>query len=155
MTITRNGRNIYQFQAWNRKTKLVYANVFSNAIKSAVKRFLFDLIEKTLFLIKSIRVDGGSEFMGEFSSLAPRSISNSLSSRPRDQSTIAALSASTAIFKEEFYYYYDFTVDTIAEIRLELEKTIGKYNTFKPYKNLGGLTPMQYIQNIEAESHSV
>ena len=120
-----------------------------------VKRFLFDLIEKTLFPIKSIRVDGGSEFMSEFSSLAPRLISNSLSPRPRDQNTIAALSVSTAFFKEEFYYCYDFTVDTIAEIRLELEKAIDKYNTFRLHKNFGGLTPMQYIQNIEAESHSV
>ena len=155
MTITRNGRKIYQFQARHGTGKLVCANVFSNAIKSAVKRFLFDLIEKTLFIIKFIRVNGGSEFTGEFSSLAPRSISNSLSCRPHDQNTIAALSASTALFKEEFYYCYDFTVDTIAEIRLEIEKTIDKYNTFRPHKNLGGLTPMQYVQNIEAESYSV
>ena len=68
---------------------------------------------------------------------------------------MAASSTPIALFREEFYYYYDFTADTIDEIRRELEKAVDKYNTFMPHKNLGGLTPMQYIQNIKVESHSV
>lgn len=32
-------------------------------------------------------------------------------------------------------------------------KAVDKYNTFMPHKKLGGLTPMQHIQNIKVESY--
>ena len=49
-------------------------------------------------------------------------------------------------------YYHGFTAGAVAGIRLELEKTVEKYNTFRPHKNFGGFTLMQYTQNIEANS---
>jgi transposase InsO family protein len=37
-------------------------------------------------------------------------------------------------------------------MRFELKKAQEKYNTFRPHKNLGGLTPMAYIHSISSET---
>lgn len=44
--------------------------------------------------------------------------------------------ALTALFRKGFYHYCEFTVDTSAEIRLELEKAVEKYNTSDRTKTL-------------------
>ena len=155
MSVTRNGRKLHQFQVWDRKTKRIHANVLSRATSSAAKRFLLELIEKTPFKIKSIQVDGGSEFMGQLEQArAERNIELPIfpPARPKYNGSVGRTNRT---FREEFYYYYDFTADIIDEIRRKLEKAVEKYNTFRQHKNFGGLTPIQYIQNIKAESHSV
>ncbi len=66
MTITKNGVTAKHFQAWERKSKFIHAQVYSHAKATAAKRFLVALLEKAPFTIKSIQVDGGSEFMAQF-----------------------------------------------------------------------------------------
>ena len=51
------------------------------------------------------------------------------------------------IFREEFYARKDILADSIGAFRVELNKALHKYNTFRPHAALKGLTPMQYIQN--------
>ncbi len=55
-------------------------------------------------------------------------------------------------FKEEFYYRSDLLADSIGAMRYELAKAQNKYNTYRPHKNLGGLTPMEYIQKTINEA---
>ena len=153
--LTGNRHKFYQFQAWERKTKLIHADVFSNVTSSTAKWFLLDIIEKTPFKIKSIQVDGGSELMGEFERVCAGLNLPFFTLQPARPRYNGGVERANRTFREEFYYYYDFTADTIDEIRFELEKTIDKYNTFRLHKNFGRLTLMQYIQNIEAESHPV
>ncbi len=57
-------------------------------------------------------------------------------------------------FKEEFYYRPDLLADSIGAMRFELKKAQDKYNTYRPHKNLGGSTPMAYIQSISADTVS-
>ena len=66
MTVSINGITVKQFQAWDRKSKFIHAQVYSHAKSSSAKRFLLELIEKAPFAIASIQVDGGSEFMAHF-----------------------------------------------------------------------------------------
>jgi IS30 family transposase len=66
MTVTKNGFVVKNFQAWDRNSKFIYAQVYSQATSSSGARFLIELVAKAPFKIKSIQVDGGSEFMKDF-----------------------------------------------------------------------------------------
>ncbi len=66
MTVTKNGVTIKHFQAWERKSKHLFAMVYSHAKASSAKRFLLDFEAQAPFKILPIQVDGGSEFRSEF-----------------------------------------------------------------------------------------
>jgi hypothetical protein len=66
MTVTKNGITAKHFGAWERKSKYIYANCYSNAKSSTASKFLKELVSKVPYKIKSIQIDGGSEFMREF-----------------------------------------------------------------------------------------
>lgn len=68
MMVTKNGIFLKHFQAWNRRSKFITADVYSHAKSTSAKRFLIGFIEKSPFKVSSIQVDGGSEFMADFES---------------------------------------------------------------------------------------
>ena len=68
MTVTKNGCSMKGFQAWDRRSKYICSEVYYNATSRSSKKFLLKLIKECPFPIRSIQVDGGSEFMGEFDS---------------------------------------------------------------------------------------
>jgi len=147
MTVSRNGLTCKHFQAWERKSKFIHAQVYSHAKASSAKRFLLELIDEAPFKMLSIQVDGGSEFMAEFET-ACQELSLTLIVLPPSRPTYnGGVERGNRTFKEEFYYRYDLLADSIGAMRYELKKALNKYNTYRPHKSLGGLTPMAYIQN--------
>ena len=66
MTVTKNGRTYKHFQAWERKSKVLIAQIYSRARSKDAAKFLKELVKKAPYKILSIQVDGGSEFMKEF-----------------------------------------------------------------------------------------
>ncbi len=42
--------------------------------------------------------------------------------------------------------------DSVRRIRAELKKSIQKYNTYRPHKNLKELTPMEHIKTVYQKS---
>ena len=151
MTVTKNGVVCKHFQAWDRRSKLIHAQVYSNAKATSAKRFLLELVEKLPFKIISIQVDGGSEFMAPFEGACAQLCIPLIvlpHSRPKYN---GGVERGNRIFKEEFYYRRDLLADTIADMRVELAKGLGKYNGYRPHKNLDGLTPMAFINNTHAE----
>ncbi len=64
MTARKNGVTVKHFQAWERKSKFLFACVYSHAKASSAKKFLLEFVKKAPFPILSIQVDGGSEFIG-------------------------------------------------------------------------------------------
>ena len=158
MTVTKNGITCKHFQAWERRSKFIHAQVYSNAKASSAKRFLMELIEQAPFKIISIQVDGGSEFMAEFEA-ACEEMSIPLDVLPPSRPTYnGGVERGNRTFKEEFYYRRDLLAGSIGAMRFELKKALTKYNTYRPHKSLGGLTPMDYILNIysgdQAESQN-
>lgn len=66
MTVHRNGVNIKHFQAWDPISKMIIAEAFSTATSTQGARFLDKVLQELPFQVKSIQVDGGSEFMKDF-----------------------------------------------------------------------------------------
>ncbi len=66
MTYSRDGRALKEFRAVCPVTKFMAARVFSRATAGNAKRFLEAVLEAMPFPVRSIQVDGGSEFMADF-----------------------------------------------------------------------------------------
>lgn len=150
MTVTRNSVTCKHFQAWERRSKFIHAQVYSHAKASSAKRFLMELIEQAPFPILSIQVDGGAEFMAEFEeACAEKSIP--LEVLPPTRPTYnGGVERGNRTFREEFYQRRDLLADSIGAMRCELKAALAKYNGYRPHQALAGLTPIAYIHKTRS-----
>ena len=159
MTVTKNGITIKHFQAWERTSKYIDAGVFSHAKASSAKRFLLDFVERAPFVIESVQVDGGSEFMAEFEDACATLNIPLIVLPPKKPEYNGGVERGNRTFREEFYNRADLLEDSVRGMQAALSKALVKYNTYRPHRNLKGLTPMAYIKNTLSEtsilSHSI
>lgn len=66
MTATKSGVTVKHFKAWDPPSKVIIAEAYSNATSHTGKKFLLKVLETAPYSVKSIQVDGSSEFMKEF-----------------------------------------------------------------------------------------
>lgn len=147
MTVTKKGICVKHFQAWDRWSKFMDADIYSHAKSSSAERFLLSLVKKTPFKIESIQVDGGSELMAEFEGACADLGILLIVLPPKKPPFNGGVERGNRISREEFYNKNNMLADSIGGIRAELTKALHKYNTYRPHKNLKGLTPMEYVQN--------
>lgn len=159
MTVTKNGITVKHFQAWERLSKYIDAGVFSSAKASSAKRFLIDFVDRAPFPIESVQVDGGSEFMAEFEDTCATLNIPLIVLPPKKPEYNGGVERGNRTFREEFYNRSDLLEDSVRGMQAALSKALVKYNTYRPHRNLKGLTPMQYIKNTLSEtsilSHSI
>lgn len=147
MTVTKNGITAKHFQAWDRKSKYMAANVYTNATAKSAKKFLLNLVSNAPFPILSIQVDGGSEFMAEFEEACAALKIPLFVLPPKKPTYNGGVERGNRIFREEFYNRSDLLDDSVRGIQASLSKALIKYNTYRPHHNLQGLTPMEYINS--------
>jgi transposase len=155
MTVTKNGITVKHFQAWERKSKYINAAVYSNAKASSAKRFLIEFVKHAPFVIESIQVDGGSEFMAEFEDGCAELGLPLIVLPPRKPEYNGGVERGNRIFREEFYNRADLLEDSVRGMQSALSKALEKYNTYRPHRNLKGMTPMEYIQTTLSETSSL
>ena len=146
MTVTKNGITVKHFQAWDRRSKYMDAGVYSNATAMSAKKFLLNFVAKAPFPILSIQVDGGSEFMAEFEEACSQLCIPLIVLPPKKPEYNGGVERGNRIFREEFYNRSDLLEDSVRGFEAALRKALLKYNTYRPHRNLKGLTPLQYIQ---------
>lgn len=158
MTVTRNGLVCKHFQAWDRRSKFIHAQVYSNTKSSSAKRFLHEFVQKAPFKILSVQVDGGWEFMAEFEDACADLAIPLIVLPPKRPTYNGGVERGNRTFQEEFYFQPNLLADTIGAMRHELQKAVVKYNTFRPHRALNGLTPLAYLQAVPQraapESHA-
>jgi putative transposase len=66
MMVTKHNISMKKFRAWDPVTKVMVADLTSNATSFTAAKFLNKVIKEFPFSVKSIQVDGGSEFMKDF-----------------------------------------------------------------------------------------
>ena len=152
MTATKNGVTCKHFQAWERRSKHIHAQVYSNATARSAKRLLRELVEIAPYKILSIQVDGGSEFMADFETACEQMkipLSVLPPARPKYN---GGVERGNRTFREEFYACRDLIADSIRAMRCDLRKAVEKYNTFRPHHALKGKTPVDYLQINQLEA---
>ena len=154
MTVTKNQLHFKHFQAWDPYTKTLVAEVCSSATAVAAKKFLLRVIKALPFKIISIQVDGGSEFMDEFESACAEHNIPLFVLPPKRPQYNGGVERANRIMREEFYDDHRVLADSIQAMRLDLNKVVVKYNSYRPHHSLGGLTPLEYTnQYLGCQSH--
>jgi putative transposase len=146
MTVTKNGITLKHFQAWERRSKHLFARVYSHAKAPSAKRFLMDFVAQAPFKILSIQVDGGSEFRAEFEDGCAEFGLELFVLPPAKPTYNGGVERGNRTLREEFYNRTDLLEDSVRGMQAALSKAVGKYNTYRPHRNLNGLTPMEYLK---------
>lgn len=149
MTATKNGVVMKHFQAWERKSKHLHAQLYGHAKATSAKRFLEDLIAKAPYEISSIQVDGGSEFMAEFEQACASYDIPLIVLPPAKPKYNGGIERSNRTLREEFYAQPS-SADSIGAFRYELTNALHKYNSFRPHMALKGLTPLQFLASQQS-----
>lgn len=152
MTVTKNGITFKHFQGWERKSKYINAAVYSNAKASSARRFLIEFVKHAPFVIESIQVDGGSEFMAEFEDGCAQLKIPLIVLPPKKPEYNGGVERGNRTFREEFYNRVDLLEDSVRGMQSSLSKALVKYNTYRPHRNLKGMTPMEYINRTLSEA---
>ncbi len=151
MSVSKNGCHMKDFQAWDRVSKYLCTEIYSNATSKSAKKFLLKLVQECPFPIKSIQVDGGSEFRAEFEEACAELGIDLIVLPPRKPQYNGGVERSHRTFREEFYAKPTLA-DSIGAFRHELKLATHKYNSYRPHFSLQGLTPFQYINSILPEA---
>lgn len=115
-----------------------------NATATNAKAFLDVIIERMPFEVRSIQVDGGSEFRAEFEAACAAKGLLLFVLPPRSPKLNGRVERSNRTHKEEFYQLVD-PPDTLPEFRAQLLKQEQRYNTYRPHQALGYLTPQAWL----------
>jgi putative transposase len=145
LTATKNGIKIKHFQAYDPVTKFVHAEIFSEATSENAAKFLYQLHNSLPFSIKSIQVDGGSEFMKDFENLCKISKIELFVIPPSRPQYNGGVERSNRTFREDFYNQLDY-IDSIGDVKYKLKQALNKYNDYRPHQKLDNLTPNEYIK---------
>ena len=118
------------FAGIKRFSEHVYANVCSKANSANAAKFLRELIENAPYKVRSIQVDGGSEFMKDFENACEELKIPLFVLPPAKPTYNGKVERSNRIFREEFYE--DLSEDTIVGARRELMRFFTKIQRLSP-----------------------
>lgn len=152
MSVSKNQLGVKHFQAWDPGSKYMHANVYTNAKSRTAKRFLEEYIAAAPYVVRSLQVDGGSEFMNEFEHACQELGIRLYVLPPKRPQYNGGVERGNRTMREEFYARKDLLANSITELRQELDQALKKYNTYRPHFSLKGLTPMEYLQNVHPET---
>lgn len=145
MSVTKNGLSFKHFQGWERISKYIDADIYSNANSLSAKKFLLEFVANAPFKILSIQVDGGSEFMDEFEKTCKELGIELLVLPPASPKHNGGVERGNRIFREEFYGKDNLYADSLWYMQHNLKDAVKKYNSYRPHYALKGMTTMEYI----------
>ena len=119
--------------------------IFSRATAETAKRFLDDMEKRTPNKIKSIQIDGGSEFQSVFEEECQNRGIKLFVLPPRSPKLNGAVERANRTHTEEFYEVTDSTFD-LADLRPKLLEWEQICNNIRPHQALNYLTPLENLE---------
>ena len=155
MTVTKNNITFKHFQAWDPISKVIVADAVTNAKSVTASRFLRKVMKEMPFQVKSVQVDGGSEFMKDFEQECLNQNVPLYVLPPKRPQFNGGVERGNRIFRDDFYSRKDVLADSVGHMKNLLKQAVHKYNSFRPHFNLHGLTPYEYISHLSLEATPV
>lgn len=128
-------------------TKLIVEQAYDQATSNVAAEFLKIAAKAFPFSIKSIQVDGGSEFMGAFETLCQELNIPLYVLPPRRPKYNSIVERSNGATKYEFYHQYSGPGE-LKILRQELQKYVQFYNNIRPHQGIGYLTPHEFCSQL-------
>lgn len=141
------GFRVKHFQGVCPVTKIVVEQVYSNATSRTAEQFLKHVQATLPFPLKSIQVDGGSEFKKDFEQSCEKLGIPLFVLPPKTPENNGAVERANGSAKYEFYTFYTGQL-TLFSLRKKLNIYVEKYNSYRPHQALQYLTPLQYYSSI-------
>ena len=146
MSVQYPGSSLKHFKAICPKTRWMVAHVFRSASSKNAAAFLEQVITQMPFKIRSIQVDGGSEFMKHFEEACQKKAIGLFVLPPRHPQYNGTVERCNGSTRTEFYEFYDDTYDP-STVNRHLRAYQDRFNTYRPHQSLHYLTPMAYYQS--------
>ena len=147
------GKVIKQFTARDVVSGWNVLEVFLSASSCCGRRFLRAMFSRVPFRVKAIKVDGGSEFYGEFEKECQERGVRLYVVRPRSPEEQGYVERAQGIHRYEFYESYDLPLD-LGELRQVVREWEWICNFLRPSRPLGGKTPWEYLMENHREEVS-
>ena len=141
------GGGVKEFKATCPVSKWSGLQVYSRATSRNAKRFLEYLCEQAPFPIRSIQVDGGSEFRDEFEQACREAGFPLYVLPPKKPEYNGCVERANGTSRYAFYPFYEGAL-TVAAMNRKLAEYQTHYNTYRPHDGIGLLTPMEYYQQL-------
>ena len=145
-----SGMMIKQFNAICPTTRITVGKAFTQATSLNASTFLDFMAQQLPFPIKSIQVDGGSEFRSEFEESCKNLQIPLFVLPPRSPKMNGFVERSNGTLKYEFFNFYE-KANNLKVINEKLQKFMVFYNFYRPHRSLQCLTPMGYYRGMEAK----
>lgn len=150
-TIKLDSGKVYKhFKAICPITKITAEKAYCTATSEIASEFLQFAQEQLPFKIKTIQVDGGSEFMGVFETSCKNKGIDLFVLPPRSPKFNAHVERGNGTVKYEFYYDYN-GPSALSIVNLRLQEFVKYYNTFRPHQSLNYDTPMEFYEKLTNE----
>lgn len=138
------------FSAYDVISRWNVLGIFSRATAETAKRFLDDMQKRTPNQIKSIQIDGGSEFQSVFEQECRQRNIKLFVLPPRSPKLNGAVERANRTHTEEFYELTDSSFE-LADLRTKLLEWEKICNTIRPNQALNYLTPSQNLELYKKE----
>ncbi|HLN27934.1 MAG TPA: integrase core domain-containing protein [Gemmataceae bacterium] len=149
MSVSKNQLPFKHFQAWDPLTKYTYADVYAKAKSASAAAFLETLQQALPFPVRSIQVDGGSEFMKDFEQACQTKGIPLYVLPPKRPQYNGGVERMNRTMREDLYARQDLLADSITGIREAVKKATHIYNHYRPHQALDNLTPAQYVARLQ------
>ncbi len=146
MSISRDGKTLKEFRAVCPSTKIMFCRVFTCATAYNACRFLNALLDDYSW-IKSLQVDGGSEFMAEFERACQHNKLPLFVLPPRCPELNGCVERANDTSRIEFWGGFGGEL-TVAEVAPALAKYQYFYNNIRPHMALDWKTPVEYLSSF-------
>lgn len=138
------------FRAVDPVTRFMVIKAYHAATSLCAQDFLYYVKKRLPFAVRSIQVDGGSEFMDQFENSCKVSgipLKVLPSKRPQYNGRVER---GNGIMRDEFYACYNIPA-SLEDHNALIRHFEEHYNTKRPHSSLKGLTPLQYYKNTSEQ----